>query len=624
MQKFITVSLFLALTTASMAEETLVQSYLSESIVTGTGYETKVDELPKNAYVITKEDIEKSNAGSVINLLKSVPYITASTGYGSGKVDLRGQGESCANNVLVLINGIAQNTIDMSGVDFTTIDTSSIERIEVIPSGGVIYGDKAVGGVINIITDKNRKVVKVEAGSYGYTNYSANLAKEFDNLLVYADFSINESDGYRDFSDYDKKNYGIGANYQINDENSLSLEYSYNDTQANYAGSLTENQVNADRTQSSLFGCPQTSDVNKNSISLKYAFNRDNLSIQNNLNFNNKENTAEYLNSYGSSTTKYNTENIINNFKVKYDFDKNILIAGLDINKGASKTNDSNKVEKTQIGIFAHDIYKVTDDISVNFGYRFEDIKLNYSSGNIEKSYDKGVFSTGVNHFYSDTGSVYASFEQNYRTPVTDEYYNAYTNVYNDDLKPQSANVIETGIREYIFDTALNLSVFASITKDELFYNPSSYANENYEDNILRNGLEISAVNYIGDFTISQSYTYLNATFDGGEYDENTVPWVPKNKYNLRANYEFNSVSITTEYSYIGEVYSISDQSNSYDTVEGYSLVNLNLSYDLNGFNIYGGINNILDEEYNEYVTYGTKYYPAKERNFYLGVSYEF
>ena len=69
-------------------------------------------------------------------------------------VDMRGFGATGASNTLVLVNGRRLNDIDLAGIDFSAIPKNSIERIEITRgnSGAVLYGDGAVGGVINIIT----------------------------------------------------------------------------------------------------------------------------------------------------------------------------------------------------------------------------------------------------------------------------------------------------------------------------------------------------------------------------------------------------------------------------------------------------------------------------------------
>ena len=74
-------------------------------------------------------------------------------------------------------------------------------------------------------------------------------------------------------------------------------------------------------------------------------------------------------------------------------------------------------------------------------------------------------------------------------------------------------------------------------------------------------------------------------------------------------------------------MYAVSDLYNTADKIEDYSTINLKSSYKIKDINIYGGVNNFLNEKYNEYVTnygYDYNYYPAEERNYYLGLSYEF
>ena len=64
-------------------------------------------------------------------------------------------GAQAKSNVLILINGQRLNNIDMSEIDFPSIPKNSIDRIEIYKgnSSSVLYGDGAIGGSINIITD---------------------------------------------------------------------------------------------------------------------------------------------------------------------------------------------------------------------------------------------------------------------------------------------------------------------------------------------------------------------------------------------------------------------------------------------------------------------------------------
>ena len=109
--------------------------------------------------VITAQDIAHSPAQTLQEIIAQTPGVQLTTLYGGvngaqTSVDLRGFGAFATANTLVLINGRRVNDIDMPGVDFSTIPRDSIERIEITRgnSGAVLYGDNAVGGVINIVT----------------------------------------------------------------------------------------------------------------------------------------------------------------------------------------------------------------------------------------------------------------------------------------------------------------------------------------------------------------------------------------------------------------------------------------------------------------------------------------
>ena len=137
---------------------------LDEIVVTAARTEEEISKIPANVTVITREDIEKSTASTVQDLLRNEEGLVINDLYGSGTkstVDMRGFASGL--NTVILLDGRRLNEIDLSGVDWNLIPMENIERVEVVRgSGSVLFGDNAMAGVINIITKKG-KAMKTEA-----------------------------------------------------------------------------------------------------------------------------------------------------------------------------------------------------------------------------------------------------------------------------------------------------------------------------------------------------------------------------------------------------------------------------------------------------------------------------
>lgn len=124
-----------------------------------TGVSKKSDDratLAAAVYVLTQEDIRRSGATSLPEVLRSVPGVeVARIDTGHWSVGVRGFGDQFSKSVLVLIDGRNVYTPLFAGVFWAVQDVplADIERIEVIRGpGGTVWGANAVNGVINVIT----------------------------------------------------------------------------------------------------------------------------------------------------------------------------------------------------------------------------------------------------------------------------------------------------------------------------------------------------------------------------------------------------------------------------------------------------------------------------------------
>ena len=116
----------------------------------------QVAKAPAAVYVITQEDIRRSGATSIPDLLRIVPgLIVARINGSTWAISARGDARQYSQKMLVLIDGRSVYGRSFSGVFWNSQDLllEDIDRIEVIRGpGAVMWGSNAVNGVISIIT----------------------------------------------------------------------------------------------------------------------------------------------------------------------------------------------------------------------------------------------------------------------------------------------------------------------------------------------------------------------------------------------------------------------------------------------------------------------------------------
>lgn len=139
-----------------------LQDLMNVPVYSASKREEPFFNTPAATYVITSEDIRRSGAMSIPELLRMVPGLSVQQiNSHSWDVSARGFNGSILNNkLLVLIDGRAVYTPLYGGVFWEFQDTlfEDIDRIEVIRGpGGTLWGANAVNGVINIITKKAKE-----------------------------------------------------------------------------------------------------------------------------------------------------------------------------------------------------------------------------------------------------------------------------------------------------------------------------------------------------------------------------------------------------------------------------------------------------------------------------------
>lgn len=165
---------------ALAAEPATAVDRLDEVVVTGTRTPHSLQEVPVETVLITRAEIEKSNAQTVTDILKNVPGLNTSgvdDVFGGTSARVRLQGMSFNDGYgLILIDGQRLHGSAQSGshgeyaVGLNQIPVAMIERVEVVKGpGSVLYGSDAMVGVVNIITRKvPKETVAGASASHGW------------------------------------------------------------------------------------------------------------------------------------------------------------------------------------------------------------------------------------------------------------------------------------------------------------------------------------------------------------------------------------------------------------------------------------------------------------------------
>jgi iron complex outermembrane recepter protein len=138
-----------------------VEDLMNVEVTSVSKKEQKASQTAAAIFVITQDDIRRSGANNIPDLLRMVPGVNvAQINSNIWAISVRGFNGEFSNKLLVMLDGRIVYLPTFSGVFWDVLDVplEDIERIEVIRgSGGATWGANAVDGVINIITTKASK-----------------------------------------------------------------------------------------------------------------------------------------------------------------------------------------------------------------------------------------------------------------------------------------------------------------------------------------------------------------------------------------------------------------------------------------------------------------------------------
>jgi iron complex outermembrane receptor protein len=624
---------------------------MEEVVVTATMIEEPIREIPKNVTVITSEDIAQASSNNVVDLLAREANINLLSFFGTDKrssVDIRGFGQTGVSNVVVMVDGFRLNSPDLAGPDFSSVPLDQIERIEIVRGGGsVLYGDGAVGGVINIITKKGPK--KSEAriltsyGSYDAFEGATSLGGQFQGLRANLDASYYDSDGYRDNGGLRKRDGSAKLSYDVNDRLSLSWGASYHEDKQGFPGGVPLEDVDSKgkRKESSSpndFG--ETTDKRVSAAMEAQAGPLGVLRFNSGYRWRDNDFIIGYtpLLSKGEQTDTIDEDTWSFNLVLTKPYEflgrKHKLLLGTDyyqtdyvterIGQRTKKDSDIN-----DLGPYVMNEWRLLKPLTFTLGYRYSiydgtirtsrlvrsggDVKWE-RSGKSDEKWKNQAFETGIVYELASAATLFASYASSFRTPNVDELA-----LSEGDLKPQEGKHIDVGLRGFVGDLLeFSLTLFQIDIKDEIFFDSINQVNRNFDDDTRRRGIETEVKCYPIDILyLWANYTYMQAKFQEQDTD---VPLVPRHKASFGMEWTIvQPLRLALTGTWVGSRFDGNDETNEeFKKLDGYKVFDAKLTYTRGPLRVFGGVNNIFDELYST-LAFSEIYYPMPTRNYYVG-----
>ena len=614
--------------------------------------------------VITAEDIARSPAQTVQEIIAQTPGVQLTSLYGGvngvkTSVDLRGFGAFASANTLLLINGRRVNDVDLQGVDFSTIPRDSIERIEITRgnSGAVLYGDNAIGGVINIVLKNGvggpPVAMRAEGGVGSFNQRLANVSVATNSGPWSTSFYGNaiKSDGYRVNNALDQRNGigninyttpdltafltlsgddqklgfpggrtvdpSIGLNQLVTDRRGTNTPFDYGNQQGanatagftktlwNGAELIVDGGVRDKKTQAGFFGSLPSIPFNYVDSHLQTWSITPRLSLKNVM-FGLPSAILTGVDYYDATYHSERPESKGTPPIHVYDLSQRTLAGYWQQNLGLLPTTDFSygaRVQNTSLG--ARDILNNPANCAVFFTCGAQNLPLDSS----ETQYALHI---GAEHRFNDIFSVFGRAARAFRTPNVDErlssgpafdpfFFNALPGDFK--LKTQTSHDIEGGFRIKAGMFEMQSSIYNMDLVNEIHFNPVLFYNVNL-DPTRRYGSETSASLRLSDSVLLRGgVAYTHAMFREGAFAGNDVPLVSRYTANAGVSWNIWQRYLVADATVRGwsERFMDNDQANTQRRIPASATVDFKLSGEYQHFFWSLSVNNILNALYYDY-----------------------
>jgi len=650
---------------------------LQEVVVVGDRSESLLKKSTTASGVLTVSELSMLPIRNLVDALHYLPGITFVDQDASGHLPMAivrgffGGGE--AEYMILIVDGVPINDLSSGLINWNLVPSSKIHRIEITRGGGsAMYGDLALGAVINVETRATGIGNQLDIGMYGgqYGTKGIEIFQNYNrsNHSFGLRGIIKKSSGRRDHSEFSNSNFGGIYSYSLPSDGKLQFRVNHDQLDKDEAGPLTQDMIEDNPWQSNAIFKDDNRQKNQFDTILDFLSSDDKanrFSVRAGLRaYNQKQTRTLQLTSQFGDTQFENQDDFIGWTQLQYRRKTGTArwIVGLDAEYGTYHSQyfkedrtsplsqgDGNRIKT---GVYLESKYEFNSRLRATSGLRFDWIN-NHGEVNLIQQPD--VHNTqlspriGIQIQYLSAplfdGHLYTNWSRAFKAPTLDQLYDTRNidffgqtfNFANTSLVPQTSNNVEVGIyQQFSFPSArlfgeLSLAGYVLDISNEIDLDLATFK----YGNILKshhNGIEGSLALYVAKrIRFNNTLNLMHVTFESGEFKGNMLKNIPKITFTNRISLKLNSfTNVILTHRYFDKVF-LDDANNI--TIPSYSVFDSKLQFHFQGFEVDLVILNLADELYNSsgYVLFDPFiqedvkfFYPAQKRYFQIGIRYDF
>jgi len=653
-------------------EPTAIPVLEKEIVVTAARGEQPRDQASAAVTVLDREQLEQLPASSLAELLAYVPGLTMmfdSGASGLPTITSRGFfGGGEVEYVKLLVDGVPVGDAESGNVDWQRFRAADIDRIEVLHGpGSALYGDTALGGVIQVFTSRDRTgpdgELHLGSGSFGARELDASYRTELANgMRLDAAAGGWSTGGFRDNAEAEGR-HGRLTLERVGDRSRWRIDGEGGRHERQQPGALTRPDIAADRERSDAIfrfdgqtttrrrlGATFDSFGSTPIRATLYGIRRDDDNLR----------TLLLAPGFGTSAFRALTTNVGGGtFESSREWARGVIRAGVDLERAAlsasyatvednGQTGDvvaSEDGRRDRAGLFVTGGWTLGNRYHLSAGVRRDEIRDDLTSPTTGGLRHKGTSSAwspraGLNVHLGPAASPVSLFVQvssAFKAPTLDQLFDARPypdgmggsfTISNPTLRPQRARNVEAGLSRATAWSDWSVVGYRMNVRDEIDFDPQTFSYRNIGTSLHR-GLEAS-LGVAKTARLSPRVTYAWTRVADSTTPDVQLKNIPEHTAQLLLHWRATpATSADAVYRWRDSL--ILDDEATF-RVPSVSRVDLRLSHEMRNLRLQVDLLNALDAQYNElgYVLYdftgqpSAFEFPAPGRAVRLGVTWTF